>query len=570
MNFNLYLVENSQKLTWLISSDINVDLTFWHQKGVINIIILTKKLSIGHANALALHLQQKGLFSLSALSKEELETENLFTKDGFDLFNANYQSFKKIIFPLLEGRLLLLDELSKLDFIEEVPKEKLYQLLQTGYLLENIKINPSVSYPYDIARKKFTINKECNHCGTNKNIIVQRCSICEDYCATCENCVTMGKSKSCIPLFYFSIENNPSIKLAQSNKVSMIDLQLSNSQKKISDKIVDFIKNGNNKEFLIWAVTGSGKTEMVFFAIKCALEKGDKVLFTAPRRDIIKDLTIRFKNSFPNLSIVSLYGGSEDRWKVGSLYLATAQQTIRFINYFDLAIIDELDAYPYHNNLELQYLVKRSLKYGGKTVLMSATPPNEWLIRIKQKTIDYEVLSSRYHGQPLPTPTIKIIPNKIELLKRKSPFSKIKDFISEVKKVDGKALIFVSGVKDIEIWVDKLIAWFPTEKIGGVHANDLNRDRKIDLFRAGEIRYLVTTTILERGVTFPNLHILILNAEAKIFDEATLVQIAGRVGRSAEFPRGLVWFLAEYMTKDLHGAKKQINKMNYLAKKQLM
>jgi len=72
---------------------------------------------------------------------------------------------------------------------------------------------------------------------------------------------------------------------------------------------------------------------------------------------------------------------------------------------------------------------------------------------------------------------------------------------------------------------------------------------------------------MERGVTVPNVHVLVIGAESKIFDEATLIQIMGRVGRSKEFPEGLVWFLAEYNTKGITGAKKYSNKMNKLAKK---
>lgn len=60
-----------------------------------------------------------------------------------------------------------------------------------------------------------------------------------------------------------------------------------------------------------------------------------------------------------------------------------------------------------------------------------------------------------------------------------------------------------------------------------VHAEDPGRKEKVAAFRKGEIPLLVTTTILERGVTVKNLQVAVLGAEEEIFSESALVQIAG-------------------------------------------
>ena len=57
------------------------------------------------------------------------------------------------------------------------------------------------------------------------------------------------------------------------------------------------------------------------------------------------------------------------------------------------------------------------------------------------------------------------------------------------------------------------------------------------------ISLLVTTTILERGVTISNVAVAVLGAENPVFDEAALVQISGRVGRDRKFPEGEICFL---------------------------
>ena len=54
---------------------------------------------------------------------------------------------------------------------------------------------------------------------------------------------------------------------------------------------------------------------------------------------------------------------------------------------------------------------------------------------------------------------------------------------------------------------------------------------------------LICTTILERGVTFSNVHICVLYADHPVYTKASLIQIAGRVGRTPAYPSGSGIFL---------------------------
>ena len=80
--------------------------------------------------------------------------------------------------------------------------------------------------------------------------------------------------------------------------------------------------------------------------------------------------------------------------------------------------------------------------------------------------------------------------------------------------------------------------------------------------RDKDIQYLVTTTILERGVTFPGIDVLILGADEPTFSENALVQIAGRVGRSHDRPFGLVQAYIRHTNLKVLAAQNQIKKMN--------
>ncbi len=106
------------------------------------------------------------------------------------------------------------------------------------------------------------------------------------------------------------------------------------------------------------------------------------------------------------------------------------------------------------------------------------------------------------------------------------------------------------------------------EKVATVHAGDENRHEKVQQMRNGELDCLITTTILERGVTFANIDVIVLGADDAVFSTAALVQIAGRAGRKAAYPTGLVNFFADRQTKAIKEARRQIRFVNRKAQKE--
>lgn len=85
--------------------------------------------------------------------------------------------------------------------------------------------------------------------------------------------------------------------------------------------------------------------------------------------------------------------------------------------------------------------------------------------------------------------------------------------------------------------------------------------------RKRQVQYLVTTTILERGVTFPGVQVVILGADDPVFTVAALVQIAGRVGRSPTAPTGTVLFGCARITPVVRAARRQICTLNRTARR---
>ena len=72
---------------------------------------------------------------------------------------------------------------------------------------------------------------------------------------------------------------------------------------------------------------------------------------------------------------------------------------------------------------------------------------------------------------------------------------------------------------------------------------------------------------MERGVTIPKSDVYIVGADSPLFDQAALVQMAGRAGRSQDDPRGKVCMLASEKTRSQVQAIRQIRAMNKLAKR---
>lgn len=82
-----------------------------------------------------------------------------------------------------------------------------------------------------------------------------------------------------------------------------------------------------------------------------------------------------------------------------------------------------------------------------------------------------------------------------------------------------------------------------------VHSLHPDRKEKVMALRNGLVPGLLTTTILERGVTIERLEVAVIGAEHEVFSDSALVQIAGRVGRSFANPSGTVTFFITVKVK---------------------
>jgi competence protein ComFA len=313
-------------------------------------------------------------------------------------------------------------------------------------------------------------------------------------------------------------------------------------------------------QLLVWAVCGAGKTEMLFEGLTAAFNRGGKVCLATPRADVVRELLPRFKEVFPQVKISALYGGSEDKDVDGQLIISTTHQLLRYKEAFDVMIIDEVDAFPFYADKSLKFAAKRARKPTSSLIYLTATPRKwlKWQSRLNM--IPTVFVPLRYHGHPLPVPRFTSCFSLKKSLEKNIVPKKIKSWMEERDGKKRRYLLFVPSVE---------MAKQLSELTGleYVHSSDPDRVEKVEKYRRGEMNALITTTILERGVTFPSIDVAVIEADHKVFDAAALVQIAGRAGRNAKDPYGDVVFFHQGKSEGMVGAKRMIEMMNRLAQR---
>jgi competence protein ComFA len=445
-------------------------------------------------------------------------------------FSSELQSY-------LSGRSLLVDEIP-------FSMDTLHEHYVNGY----------VSYG------KGVFNGQCRRCGNDRPHLFAafNCSRCLTKCTYCRKCIMMGRVSECTPLLRWtgSEPKPPPVTFDWSGT-------LSEAQKAASEQLKSDIQSYN--DLLIWAVCGAGKTEVLFEGIAEALQQHKRVCIAAPRTDVILELSPRLKTVFPNTPITTLYGGTGERHTYGHLVLSTTHQLYRYKEAFDVMIIDEVDAFPYSFDHSLQWAVEKARKSDSSLIYLTATPDSKTQQECTKGTRNFTQIPARFHRHPIPHPRFVWCGLWKKSLEKNRIPSVLKKWTSLKLQQSKQALIFFPTVELMKKTLPLFQELDPL--IESVHAEDPQRKEKVMKMRKGEIPILLTTTILERGVTIPNIDVAVLGAEEKIFTESALVQIAGRVGRSSEYPTGDIIYFHYGRTREMIKALLHIDRMNKEARK---
>ncbi len=382
-------------------------------------------------------------------------------------------------------------------------------------------------------KHKSIVNGKCYRCG-NKDLLNINNNV------YCNNCKEFGIVKE--GNYFYQLESK---KYNFKYNDKLHELKLTPKQRWASKFIKSTIYANNN--CLIHAVCGAGKTEITFEAISMILKENKFVCFAIPRIDILYEVYERLNYYFYETKICIL-NSKEKKVQNGQIYIMTTNQIIKFKKAFDLIIVDEIDAFPFEYNIKYNYGVLNAKKKNSSIVYLTSTPSEKF----KESKINTFVINRRWHGNLLPVPIFI--------------YFDIFDFLKNPKKEDviflnkRNTLLFICNI-NLGYKIEKTF-----KKLGidlrFVHSKEEKRREFIQEFKEGKFNILLTTPILERGVTFKDIDVIVLDSNNILYSKSALIQIAGRVNRNKDYQKGKVYFCYTNKTQKMIEAKSDIKTLN--------
>ena len=158
-------------------------------------------------------------------------------------------------------------------------------------------------------------------------------------------------------------------------------------------------------------------------------------------------------------------------------------------------------------------------------------------------------LFQRPHGHPLVLPLIKQLPVPLQLV----------SLLMIMRQQKKPMLIFVPTIDLAQRYGLLFSSLF---HCAALTSKTIEKDQIISRLRKRELDFIFTTTILERGITIPGVDVVVLQSDHPVFDEASLIQIIGRVGRSRDCPSGMGVFYCIRKTTAIKRCVRALEKMN--------
>jgi primosomal protein N' (replication factor Y) (superfamily II helicase) len=226
-------------------------------------------------------------------------------------------------------------------------------------------------------------------------------------------------------------------------------LPLTHSQQTAIEPILASIENQQHEVFLLYGVTGSGKTEIYLQSIQEVIEKGKEAIVLVPEIALTPQMVNRFKGRFGDLVAVlhsGLSAGEKyDEWRKiqrKEVKVVVGARSAIFAPFENLGIIiiDEEHETSYKQEEMPRYhardvAIQRAKTYNCPVVLGSATPSLESFARAQKNVYHLLSLPSRMNNQALPA--VDIIDMREELREgnrsmfSRKLFEKLKDRIEK-------------------------------------------------------------------------------------------------------------------------------------------
>tara|TARA_B100001540_G_scaffold276901_1_gene264069 strand:+ start:12 stop:2063 length:2052 start_codon:yes stop_codon:yes gene_type:complete len=348
----------------------------------------------------------------------------------------------------------------------------------------------------------------------------------------------------------------------QGEIISKLDFSLTKDQNKTLNEINKDLCSDNKMFRLLQGDVGSGKTIVSLLSAFNTINSGFQVAVMAPTEILARQHFLLAKKIFPkNIKIELISGKSSYRDKKSILDKllkekidiifgthSLFQKKVRFKK-LGLIIIDEQHKFGVNQRKKLSDKAGKDCD----VLLMTATPIPRTLTMTIYGDMDLSIIREKPNiRKPVQTyskletkieDVIKFVKKKIEL---GNQIFWVCPLIEESKKIDH-----TSAIKKSE-YLKKL---FP-HQVYLLHGKTTieEKEKILNKFLKNEFKILVSTTIIEVGIDFPNANVIVIE-NANKFGLSQLHQLRGRVGRGNKESTCILMFKSNLSDN----AKKRIN-----------
>ena len=243
-------------------------------------------------------------------------------------------------------------------------------------------------------------------------------------------------------------------RLKNKEEIEENNIKLTNDQ----IRVIKQIKNNLDifKPFLLFGVTGSGKTEVYLNIIEEVLKQGKQIIMLVPEISLTPQMVNIFKSRFKD-SIAILHsalsdGEKYDEWRKitrNEVSIVIGARSAIFAPFTNLGLIildeEHSDTYKQENNPKydtIDIALKRAKTYNCPIILGSATPSIESYTRASLGIYELLVLNKRINNS---LPLVKIIDMRSEIKKGNSIFSQeLLDDIKERLEKSEQVILFLN------------------------------------------------------------------------------------------------------------------------------
>ena len=348
----------------------------------------------------------------------------------------------------------------------------------------------------------------------------------------------------------------------QGEIISKLDFSLTNDQTKTLNEINKDLCSDNKMFRLLQGDVGSGKTIVALLSAFNTISSDFQVAVMAPTEILARQHFLLAKKIYPkNIKIELLSGKSsyKDKKKILNKLIkkeidiifgthALFQKKVEFKK-LGLIIIDEQHKFGVSQRKKLSDKAGKDCD----VLLMTATPIPRTLTMTIYGDMDLSIIREKPNNRK-PVKTYSKIESKIEdvikFIKKEIQLGNqifwVCPLIEESKKIDHS-----SAIKKSE-YLKKI---FPNE-VYLLHGKTTIEEKEeiLNKFLRNEFKILVSTTIIEVGIDFPNANVIIIE-NANKFGLSQLHQLRGRVGRGNKESSCVLMFKSNLS----ENAKKRIN-----------